>query len=512
MAMASELVINVTSKETRIALIENGLLAELYIERGSDRGVAGNIYKGRVIRVLPGMQSAFVDIGLSRSAFLYVADVYEDYDGLELMMGAASADGKAAAGEGEEHYPLTPSRNSSALIEDMLHEGQEVLVQISKEPIGTKGARVTTHISLPGRYLVLMPTMDHVGISRRIENEDERKRLKELLAPIKPPGMGFIVRTASEGSSGDDFVLDINFLLKLWESIQQRRINATAPSVIHCELDICLRAIRDLYTKGVEKVVVDSEKEYNQILDFASTFMPQLKHAVELYDAEEPIFDAYGIEVEISRALGKKVWLKSGGSIVIEETEALTAVDVNTGKYVGKGNPEDTILKTNLEAVREIAYQLRLRNIGGIIIIDFIDMEREGGRERVYQALNEALKKDRAKVNILRISELGLVEMTRKRTRENLSRILCEPCSYCEGRGVLKSKTTLCFEIFREIRREAMNVPSKTIVVSLHPAVADYMYEEERYAIDALENRLKKKIIIKVRSSFHQEEYEIESK
>lgn len=509
--MASELIINVTSKETRIALIENGLLAELYIERGSDKGVAGNIYKGRVIRVLPGMQSAFVDIGLSRSAFLYVADVYEDYDGLELMMGAATAEGNAVAGEQGDNYPLAPSR-SNALIEDMLHEGQELLVQVAKEPIGTKGARVTTHISLPGRYLVLMPTMDHVGISRRIEDEEERKRLKDLLARIKPPGMGCIVRTASEGSSGDDFVLDMNFLLKLWENIQQRRVNATAPSVIHCELDICLRAIRDLYTKGVEKVVVDSEKEYSQILEFASTFMPQLKHSIELYDGEEPIFDAYGIEVEISRALGKKVWLKSGGSIVIEETEALTAVDVNTGKYVGKGNPEDTILKTNLEAVKEIAYQLRLRNIGGIIIIDFIDMEREGGRERVYLALNEALKKDRAKVNILRISELGLVEMTRKRTRENLSRILCEPCSYCEGRGVLKSKTTLCFEIFREIRREAMNVPSKTIVVSLHPAVADYMYEEERYAVEALENRLKKKIIIKVRSSFHQEEYEIESK
>jgi len=306
--------------------------------------------------------------------------------------------------------------------------------------------------------------------------------------------------------------LDMNFLLKLWENIQQRRANAAAPSVIHCELDICLRAIRDLYTKGVEKVVVDAEKEYNQIIEFVSSFMPQLKHSIELYDAEEPIFDAYGIEVEISRALGKKVWLKSGGYIVIEETEALTAVDVNTGKYVGKGNPEDTILKTNLEAVKEIAYQLRLRNIGGIIIIDFIDMEREGGRERVYQALNDALKKDRAKFNVLRISELGLVEMTRKRIRDNMSRILCESCPYCEGRGVIKSKTTLCFEIFREIRREAMNVPSKMIVVSLHPAVADYMYEEERYAIEALENRLKKKIIIKVRSSFHQEEYEIESK
>jgi len=262
----------------------------------------------------------------------------------------------------------------------------------------------------------------------------------------------------------------------------------------------------------VEKVVVDSEKEYNEILEFMETFMPQLKYSIELYQGDEPIFDVYAIEVEISRALERRIWLKSGGYIVIEETEALTAIDVNTGKYVGKGNPEDTILKTNLEAVKEIAYQLRLRNIGGIIIIDFIDMEKEGGRERVFQALRETLKKDRAKTNILRISELGLVEMTRKRTRENMSRILCEPCTYCEGRGIIKSKTTLCFEIFREIRREAMNIPSNMIIVSLHPAVADFLYDEERYAIEELENTLKKKIIIKVRSDFHQEEYEIESR
>jgi len=508
--MPSELVINVTSQETRIALIENGILAELFIERQSEKGIGGNIYKGRVVRVLPGMQAAFVDIDLDRSAFLYVDDVYEDYDYLELMMGGSRENGDVAL-ERDRKDTLAPSRYSSP-IEDMLHEGQEVLVQVSKEPIGSKGARVTAHISLPGRYLVFMPTVDHIGVSRRIEDEGERKRLKEIVSRIKPPEAGFIVRTASEGRTEEDLLMDLNFLLKLWERVQHKKVNAPVPSIIHSDLDICLRAIRDLYTKDVGKVVVDSAKEYNELIEFIETFIPQLKYSIEFYEAEEPIFDAYGIEVEISRALGRKVWLKSGGYIVIEETEALTAVDVNTGKYVGKGNPEDTILKTNLEAVKEIAYQLRLRNIGGIIIIDFIDMEREGGRERVFQSLYEALKKDRAKTNILRISELGLVEMTRKRTRENLSRILCEPCSYCEGKGVIKSKTTLCFEIFREIRREAMNVPSNMIIVSLHPEVADFLYDEERYAIEELEDKLKKKIIIKVRSSFHQEEYEIESR
>ncbi len=508
--MSSELVINVTSQETRIALIENGVPVELFIERRSEKGIGGNIYKGKVVRVLPGMQAAFVDIGLARSAFLYVADVYDDYSGLELMVNSPGVDTDVSIDPSrDDAFPAAPY---TAQIEDMLHEGQEILVQVSKEPIGSKGARVTNHISLPGRYLVLMPTVDHIGISRRIENEEERKRLKEVTERMKPAGMGCIVRTASEGRNGDDLVEDMNVLIKLWDKIQHRWGTASVPSIIHSDLDICLRAIRDLYTQDVEKVVVDSEKEYNALIEFVDSFMPKLKHSIELYQAEEPIFDAYGIEVEISRALGKKVWLKSGGYIVIEETEALTAIDVNTGKYVGKGNPEDTILKTNLEAVKEIAYQLRLRNIGGIIIIDFIDMEREGGRERVYQTLAEALKKDRAKANVLRISELGLVEMTRKRTRENMSRILCESCPYCEGRGIIKSKTTLCFEIFREIRREAMNVPSNTIIVSLHPEVADFLYDEERYAIEDLERRLRKKITIKVRSNFHQEEYEIESR
>lgn len=508
--MPSELVINVTSQETRIALIENGILAELFIERQSEKGIGGNIYKGRVVRVLPGMQAAFVDIDLDRSAFLYVDDVYEDFDDFELMMGVSGEQGDFSL-ERDRKDAIAPTKYPSH-IEDMLHEGQEVLVQVSKEPIGSKGARVTAHISLPGRYLVFMPTVDHIGVSRRIEDEGERKRLKEIVSRIKPPEAGFIVRTASEGRTEEELLMDMNFLLKLWEKVQQKKVNASVPSIIHSDLDICLRAIRDLYTKDVGKVVVDSKKEYDELIGFIETFIPQLKYSIEFYEAEEPIFDAYGIEVEISRALGRKVWLKSGGYIVIEETEALTAIDVNTGKYVGKGNPEDTILKTNLEAVKEIAYQLRLRNIGGIIIIDFIDMEKEGGRERVFQSLYEALKKDRAKTNILRISELGLIEMTRKRTRENLSRILCEPCSYCEGKGVIKSKTTLCFEIFREIRREAMNVPSNMIVVSLHPEVADFLYDEERYAIEELEDKLKKKIVIKVRSSFHQEEYEVESR
>jgi len=505
--MPAELVINVTSQETRIALVENGVLTELFIERQSEKGIGGNIYKGKVIRVLPGMQAAFVDIGLSRSAFLYVSDVYDDFDNLELMMRSSSKNEATAV-----NRDLLSFSRCSSQIEDLLHEGQEVLVQVSKESIGSKGARVTAHISLPGHYLVFMPTVDHVGVSRRIENEEERKRLREIISRIKPPGMGFIVRTASEGRAEEDLLMDMNFLLKLWKKIQHKKVSAPVPSIIHYDLDICLRAIRDLYTKDVERVVVDSEKEYNEILEFIETFMPQLKHSIELYRGDEPIFDFFGIEVEISRALERRIWLKSGGYIIIEETEALTAIDVNTGKYVGKGNPEDTILRTNLEAVKEIAYQLRLRNTGGIIIIDFIDMEREGGRERVFQALKEELKKDRAKTNILRISELGLVEMTRKRTRENLGRILCEPCPYCEGRGNIKSKMTLCFEILREIKREAMNVPSNVIVVSLHPEVADLLYDEERYAIEELENRLKRKIIIKVRSDFHQEEYEIESR
>lgn len=504
--MASELIINVTYQQTRVALIENGVLAEVYVERQSERGIVGSIYKGKVIRVLPGMQAAFVDIGLARSTFLHVGDIYDDYEEMELLMnGQANNLVKPFEARADQ------KRNHSYIpqIEDLLHEGQEILVQVSREPIGSKGARITSHISLPGRHLVLMPTVDHIGVSRRIEDEAERKRLKELLSRIKPDGIGLIARTASEGKSEEELRMDLEFLTKLWSNIQRKKATAPVPSLIHNELSMSLRAIRDLYTREVERVVIDSREEYENILEFVETFSPQLRHFIVFYDLEEPIFDAYGIEEEINRALGKKVWLKSGGYIVIEENEALVAIDVNTGKYVGKRNYEDTILRTNLEAAKEIAYQLRLRNIGGIIIIDFIDMEKEWAKERVLQALKDALKKDRAKTNILRMSELGLVEMTRKRTRESLAGTLCEPCPYCDGKGFIKSKSTICYEIFHEIKREVMNNPAKKMVVQVHPDIAELLYEEERGGVEQLEQKLRRKLVIKANPAFHHEEFEV---
>jgi len=491
-----------------VALLESGGLVELYLERNSDQGISGNIYKGRVVRVLPGMQAAFVDIGLDKAAFLYVTDVHKDFEDWELMMRSREDDGNGLLERDEEDILdlETPFQ-----IEDLLHEGQEILVQVSKEPLGTKGARITSHISLPGRHLVLMPMVDHVGVSRRIENEVERRRLREIIQQIKPAGCGLIVRTASEGKGEAEFRQDLDFLLKLWNNIQKRKGTCPVPSLVHKDLNITLRAIRDLFTQDVERVVVDSEEEYKKILEFCDTFMPQLKSSIEIFDKEEPLFDFYGIEMEISRALGRKVWLKSGGYIVIEMTEALTAIDVNTGRFVGKRNLEDTILKTNLEAVKEIAYQLRLRNIGGIIIIDFIDMEKESSREKVFQALTEALKKDKSKTNILKISELGLIEMTRKRTRESLGRILSEPCFYCEGRGFLKSLSTISHEILREIQRDIRDLRGDKILVEVHPNVANLLYDEARAEVEELERRFHKRIIISGKGDYHWEQYEIRS-
>jgi ribonuclease G len=500
--MGNELVINTTSQETRIALIENGTIAELYIERSKVKGIVGNIYTGRVIRVLPGMQAAFVDIGLEKAAFLYVADVFEAIEDYESFMDGTT---KKDEQEGEEPmlHPLHP-------IEELLQEGQELLVQVSKEPIGTKGARITAHISLPGRHLVYMPTVDHVGISRRIEDEIERERLKEIVERIKQSGSGFIVRTVSEGKSEDDLIADMNYLTKLWGEIAKKKEKAHAPCLIHSDLDVTQKVVRDILTESVDRIVVDSKPEYDKIVQFIHTFVPKMKYSIELYDEEEPIFDHFGLEVEISRALGRKVWLKSGGYIIIEQTEALTAVDVNTGRYVGKHNLEDTILKTNLEAVKEIAYQLRLRNIGGIIIIDFIDMEKEVNREKVYSALEEALKADKSKTNILKISELGLVEMTRKRVRESIGRMMTEPCPYCEGRGYVKSKTTVCHEIFRELIREMLDVRGGTkATLTVHPQVADLLYDEERRGLEELEKKSKKRIIVRAKPGFHQEQFEI---
>lgn len=501
--MAKELVINTTSQEVRVALLENGHIAELYIERSRERGIVGNIYKGRVIRVLPGMQAAFVDIGLEKAAFLYVADVFDEVEAVEQFIDGGSHGPPVAGDEVDAEARVLPP------IEDLLQEGQEILVQVAKEPLGTKGARITSHISLPGRNLVYMPTVDHVGISRRIESEEEKDRLRELVEKIRPVGSGFIVRTAAEGKSEEDLQIDMEFLLNLWRGVTQRKDGRSAPSLIHSELDVICKVVRDILTEDVRRIVVDSREEYDKIERFIGTFMPKLKYSMELYEDEEPIFDAFGLEVEIARALGRKVWLKSGGYIIIEQTEALTAIDVNTGRFVGKHNLEDTILKTNLEAVKEIAFQLRLRNIGGLIIIDFIDMEKEPHREKVHQALLEALKGDKSKSNILKISELGLVEMTRQRVRESIGRTLCEACPYCEGKGYVKSRATLAYEIFRELRRAMRDLSAERLTLVVHPDVAAILFDEERQGIEELERKFRKEITITARPVFHQEQYEI---
>ncbi len=511
-AMSSELIINAAPWETRVALMENDLVVEFHVERQAERGYVGNIYKGRVVRVLPGMQAAFVDIGLERTAFLYVTDVYDHLSEFEIMLGRTEYEetGNARCQPDDEHplhYSLPPFR-----IEELLHEGQEILLQVAKEPMGSKGARVTSHISLPGRHLVLMPTMNHIGISRRIEDEDERHRLKTTIEELRPNGLGFIARTASEGLSPEDLRAEMDFLLKLWEKIQKKAASLPVPSLVYEDLDVTLRAVRDLFTGDVKRLIVDSPEAYNRILDFVDTFAHHLKPHVEIYDQPMPIFDAYGIEMEMARAMGKKVWLKSGGYIIIEGTEALTAIDVNTGRFVGKRHLEDTILKTNLEAAKEIAYQLRLRNIGGLIIIDFIDMENPASRDAVFNTLKEAINKDKCKTNILRMSELGLIQMTRKRNRDGLRSVLCEPCFYCDGAGELKSKRTVCYEIFRKIQREATHTGCSAIKVMVHPRIGEMLLNEEEKHIEMLENSLNCQITIVSKPELHLEQYQVRYK
>jgi ribonuclease G len=509
--MANELIINARPHEIRVALVENGLVVELHIERKTGQELIGNIYRGRVVRVLPGMQAAFVDIGLDRSAFLYVTEVYQDFMDLEQMMLRDSMNNAEENPTEEEAEDFHRSRQTIPLnIEDLLHEGQDIMVQIAKEPIGTKGARLTSHISLPGRHLVLMPNVDHVGVSRRIEDPVERERLRGLAQEIRTPRLGLIVRTASEGADRGKLKSEMDFLLKLWGSIQERMTRASGTGLLYKDLGICLRSVRDLFTREVDRLVIDSREEYDNVMEFIQTFAPSLKYSVEFYEGDDPLFDFHGIEMEISRALEKKIWLKSGGYIVIELTEALTAVDVNTGSYVGARNLEETILKTNLEAVKEIAYQLRLRNLGGLIVIDFIDMEKRANRERVFTALREALSKDKAKTHILKMSELGLIEMTRKRTRENLNRLLSEPCFYCEGRGSLKSKKTICYDILRDIERETNTLANAAdILVHVHPEIAHVLKEEEQESIMDLQRRINRRITISEKEGLHIEQYEI---
>ncbi|MFH0924823.1 MAG: Rne/Rng family ribonuclease [bacterium] len=445
--MAKEIIINTNPDEIRVALLEDNLLAELYIERHANERIIGNIYKGRVTKVLPGMQAAFVDIGLKKDAFLYVLDVFYDLETYEQTFFSEVKEEEAKEQSSEAIENITEETSIedyfAAPIEELLQEGQEILVQVSKEPIGTKGARVTSHVTLPGRYLVYMPTVEHIGISRRIEDKNERNRLKDLILHLKPSTGGYIVRTVGEGRSEKHFRSDIEFLAKLWHNIYKKSESVAAPGLIHKDLDIIFRTIRDIFTDEIQYLVIDSEVEYQRCLEFVSDLLPQLTNRVKLFIKNKPIFDEYNIEEQIEKALRNKVWLKSGGYVVIEETEALVAIDVNTGKYVGKKNLEETILKTNLEAAKEIARQIRLRDLGGIIIIDFIDMEEEVNKENLLRTLETALKADRSRSKILQLSNLGLVEMTRKRVKQSLSKTLCKPCPYSKGKGRIKSDYTI---------------------------------------------------------------------
>jgi ribonuclease G len=508
-----KIICNDTAYETRVALVEEGNITELFIERAGASDSTGNIYKGRVQRVLPGMQAAFVDIGLNQAAFLYVNDIHTDnHKEADSMFEPADVDPlDPSTTLPDASVPASGRIRSETNIIDLIKEGQEMLVQVAKSPIGTKGARITSHISLPGRFLVLMPTSNHIGISRRIEDESERHRLKTMVGELRQenPNLGYIVRTAAEGAEVDTVAQEMAFLKKLWAGVQRKYQSAHTPSLIHQELDIRLRAVRDLLLHEAETLIIDSRSGYQDILSFLDTFMPNLKSSVQLYDDNEPVFDAFNLEGDISRALKKKVWLKSGGYIVIEHTEALVAIDVNTGRYVGKHNLEETILKTNLEAVKEIAYQIRLRDIGGIIIIDFIDMEKASNREKVFSALCEAFSKDRSKTHILPMSDMGLIQMTRKRIRKPLSRLMCEPCFYCEGEGHLLSGQTLCYTINRDILRQGKDMTGNGLTLRVNPHIAELLHGEENHLINSLENRLDKQITIYPDRHFHLEEFRL---
>jgi len=727
------LVINCDVGEVRVALIENGILSELHVERKAQRGIAGNVYLGRVSRVLPGMSAAFIDIGEERAAFLHVEDLIRPADFEAYLAGKGghdrenlrnarrsiqadetaeavgdddlvdedaedaedddeasaapeggeaeaaeppdapvlrepreegevvelrtdkdpemaatrrrrrggrggskrkeiitdvNAEGGAAAElvegaevdgeEGEaveaaegaegaeatepkparrgskpkaEPAPVDPSKDvtvAAAAVEvdpeiaaefgftvgdatpakpaaregrergrgrgergrdrgrggreggsreggrdrgdrpspkdgglrlarttpinEVVKEGQEVIVQVTKDPIGTKGARVSSHISLPGRYVVYMPTVEHVGVSRRIGNDIERRRLREAIDAMKPPQGGLIVRTVAEGLTKKHLKSDVGYLVRLWGEIAKKKESGVrAPAVLYSELDVVLRTARDMFTDDVEKIVIDDREQYQRLQRFIEMFMPERAAQIELYDKEEPIFDAYGLEDEIARALSRKVPLESGGYLIIDQAEALTAIDVNSGRFVGKGNkdPEDTILQTNLEAVQEIAYQLRFRNIGGLIVLDLIDMEKSGNREKVYRALEQALLADKAKTSINRISELGLVEMTRKRTRESLGRMLNEPCFYCDGTGHLQSRTTIAYEILRQIRRERQSLPGFKVIVNAHPSVVDVLKTDEREALRESERRYQRQILLVPHKEYHLEQFDL---
>ena len=486
--MSEEILINVTPQETRIAVVENGVLQEIYIERTRRRGLVGNIYKGLVSRVLPGMQAAFVDIGLQRTAFLHASDIVN---------------------QPAEWSPSEERRVGQ--IAELVKEGQELTVQVLKDPLGTKGARLTTQVTVPSRYLVLMPAARNLGISQKVEDEAERQRLKDMVAEMAGDmeGGGYIIRTAAEGADVESLRADMEYLKKLWDSIDRQSANAAPGSVIYEDMPLVLRSLRDLVDLDVEKVRIDSRENYKKALDFAQQFVPQVAPRIEYYPGERPIFDLYGVEDEIQKALERKVLLKSGGYLIIDQTEAMTTIDVNTGAYVGHRTLEETIFKTNLEAAQAITRQLRLRNLGGIIIIDFIDMLEEDHKRQVLSALEKNLERDRAKSHISEVSALGLVEMTRKRTRESLEHVLCSQCTTCQGRGSLKTPETVCYEIFRELLREARQFDVQQYLVLASQDVVDVLLDEEATSLAELETFIGKPIKLQVEALYSQEQFDV---
>ncbi len=484
--MSEEILINVTPQETRVAVVENGVLQELHIERTRTRGIVGNIYKGKVARILPGMQAAFVDIGLERAAFLHAADC----------------------------RPVSSNRNTvdgDAPIHALLHEGDEVVVQVAKDPLGNKGARLTMHLTLPARHLVYMPYTHHIGISQKIEDDSERERLRDLLKAATDDGEegGYILRTVAETATEEELKNDIAYLQRVWSAVQEQ-IKVAVPGVlVRGDLPLTIRTMRDLVRANVERVRIDSRETFHKARQFAHEFIPEVEDRIEYYPGERPIFDLYSIEDEIQKALERKVPLKSGGYLIIDQTEAMTTIDVNTGAYVGRRTLEETLFKTNLEAAQGIARQLRLRNIGGIIIIDFIDMVDVEHRRQVVRALEKALSHDRTKVYIAEMSGLGLVELTRKRTRESLERMLCEPCVICDGRGVLKTPQTVCYEVFREILREARQFGTDEYLVLASQVVIDMLLDEEADSLEKLREFIGKPINLQVEPLYHQEQFDV---
>ena len=497
----NEIVINVGTGETRVALLENKSFVELHIERDRDRSVASMVAKGKVTRVLPGMQAAFVDIGLEKAAFLYVGDYLDENGQLD--------DTDADDAPRRRHSRGRAGSRQPPKIEGLLREGQEIVVQVAKEPIGTKGARITSHLSIAGRHLVLTPWSKRVGVSRRIESERERRRLREIVTRLRPKDLGFIIRTAGDAAREADLEADIKYLASVWEEIKLKMGEVDAPARLHGELSLPLKTIRDFANPKTKRIVIDDRETYEEMKSFISRFVADPKPRLELYEGIEPIFDSFGLESAVDANLGKKVWLKSGGYLIVDQSEALTAIDVNTGRFVGKRDLEETVLKTNLEAVQEVVNQLRFRNIGGLIIVDLIDMESAENRDKVYRAFQEAARNDKSKTNLLKISELGLVEMTRKRTRENLVQQLCEPCSYCEGRGYVISAETVAYKVLREIRKDLPRFCGRQIAVGCNPRVAEMLLGPAWRATQKLSEELGREIEIRARPGLHQEQFEV---